>query len=342
MDHGPGHPEDWTTRVPADHLLTGPVRRPADPDRITEPGVALPEPALDRLTQLSLEEGHPAAGLPWDDPDAWPEPDHPGWRLWSHDPLARTRWYRSLGPADQARVGRWRTAEAMRVGWEFENLLQRGLLKHAFEMSNVDPAFGYLHHEVMEESEHTLMFFEYVRRTCDQVAGMPPLLRRLGEGLVEATARPAPELFFLLVLGGELPIDHVQRLALRDDGERLVPVLAEILDIHVTEETRHVSFARHQLRARAPHMGRVRRRTMAMAAPVLLGIMSRLILFPSAALVRHFDVDRRELSRVLADEASLRLLTESCGRIHRQLDSLGLVDAWSRPLWVRAGLRTGT
>ena len=41
------------------------------------------------------------------------------------DPLSRTRWYRSLSPARQSEVGLLRVAVNLRIGWEFENLLQQ-------------------------------------------------------------------------------------------------------------------------------------------------------------------------------------------------------------------------
>ena len=62
-------------------------------------------------------------------------------------------------------------AANLRIGWEFENLLQQGLLNHAWRMRNTNASFRYLHTEV-EESQHTLMFYEFVRRHAPHVLGM--------------------------------------------------------------------------------------------------------------------------------------------------------------------------
>ena len=66
--------------------------------------------------------------------------------------------------------------------------------------------------------------------------------------------RRFPELFFIFVLGGEDPIDHVQRETLRSERE-LHPLLERIMRIHVTEEARHLSFARHYLKREVPKLG---------------------------------------------------------------------------------------
>ena len=62
-----------------------------------------------------------------------------------------------------------------------------------------------------------------------------------------------PELFFVFVLGGEDPIDHAQRLALaeRDD---LHPLVRRMSQIHITEEARHLCFARSFLREHVPEL----------------------------------------------------------------------------------------
>ena len=60
------------------------------------------------------------------------------------------------------------------------------------------------------------------------------------------------------MLGGEDPIDHVQRTTLRS-GRELHPLLERIMRIHVTEEARHLSFARQYLRTNVPTLAGVQR-----------------------------------------------------------------------------------
>ena len=96
------------------------------------------------------------------------------------------------------------------------------------------------------------MFQEFVNRTGFDVPGLG-FWDRLGSRRVVAAARRFPALFFVFVLGGEDPIDHVQRTVLRS-GREIPPIFKRIMQIHVTEEARHLCFARQYLRARVPEL----------------------------------------------------------------------------------------
>src|SRR5207237_159663 len=107
----------------------------------------------------------------------------------------------------------------------------------------------------------------------------------LGSRRVIGTGRRFPALFFVFVLGGEDPIDHVQRTLLRS-GRTIHPLLRRIMQIHVTEEARHLCFARHYLRAAVPRLGAAARARLALQAPLVLGQMAQAMLRPSADVVR--------------------------------------------------------
>ena len=92
------------------------------------------------------------------------------------------------------------------------------------------------------------------------------------------------------MLGGEDPIDHVQRTRLRS-GRDVHPLLRRIMQIHVTEEARHLCFARHYLEgARAAGWARVRRFILSRRAPFILAIMAQLMMRPSAQIVRTYGI----------------------------------------------------
>ena len=67
--------------------------------------------------------------------------------------------------------------------------------------------------------------------------------------------RRFPAAFFFFVLGGEDPIDHVQRQVL-SSGREQHPLAERIMRIHVTEEARHIKFAREGVvrRTRVPEI----------------------------------------------------------------------------------------
>ena len=184
--------------------------------------------------------------IAWDDPDHQIVDADPRLVLWSVDPLARTDWYRALPPEARARVAAHRIASNMRIGLEFENMLQRGLLDFAMRLPQGSPEFRYVLHEVIEETHHTMMFQEFANRASTppspRLAACPRLLQLLCRQFVLPLAWAFPELFFVFVLGGEEPIDHIQRQSLRAGVEH--PLAERVMRIHVTEEARHIGFAK--------------------------------------------------------------------------------------------------
>ena len=297
------------------------------------------EVMVGRLNKLSVERHFDAyADIDWDDPAFGLDPSDSRFELPGIDPLRHTDWYAALPPEDRAVLGCYRWASCMRTGWHFENLLQRGLLRNAFELDNGAPEFRYLHHEIIEESQHTLMFQEFVNRSGQPVRGMPRVLRRLAEWFVVPLSRRFPTLFFLFVLGGEDPVDYLQRRVLSDGDTKLHPLVERIMRIHTTEEARHLSFARHYMHRTVPQLSRFRRLHLALIAPVVLGIMSRLMLQPSGDLVRHFDIPADVVRSANHSRAGRQLLKDSVAKTRKLFGELGLITPLSKALWKTAGL----
>jgi para-aminobenzoate N-oxygenase AurF len=292
-----------------------------------------------RLNKLSVERHYDAyADIDWDDPAFAIDPADPRFELPGIDPLRHTDWYAALPPAERAAVGCHRWAACMKTGWHFENLLQRGLLRHAFSLPNGAPEFRYLHHEIIEESQHTLMFQEFVNRSGLPVRGMPFALRKVAEWVVIPLSRMFPTLFFLFVLGGEDPVDHLQRKVLSDPDNKPHPLVERIMRIHTTEEARHLSFARHYMHRTVPQLGFFRRQELSLVAPVVLGIMARLMLWPTGDLIRHNHVPRPVVRQANASPAGRQLLKDSVSKTRTLFVELGLITPLSKALWKTVGL----
>jgi hypothetical protein len=166
---------------------------------------------------------------------------------------------------------------------------------------------------------------------------MSGFLRQFAQVSVVPLSRAFPALFFTLVLGGEEPIDHLQRRMLREDGVRH-PLIERITRIHVTEEARHVSFARQVLERDVPRLDPVRRHLLAMTSPVVLGTMARLMVFPPGDLLRHCGVPRSAAREARRSPAGRQLLRDSVAKPRRLLANLGLVNPVSKLLWRAAGV----
>src|ERR1700719_981589 len=231
------------------------------------------------------------ADVDWDNPDYRIDHDDPRWELESDDVLGATEWYRSQPPGIRSRIGLRMLANFMKIGVIFEYVLKRGLLEFAAQLPTGAPEFRYCYHETIEEAQHSLMFQEFINRTGFQIPGLGGIERRCANFVVKY-AHKFPELFFFFVLAGEDPIDYVQRQSLRKNREDTHPLLRRIMQIHVTEEARHMSFARHNLRKRVPVLSTIRKARLAFSAPLILGAMGRMMMEASPQIAHEYNIPR--------------------------------------------------
>ena len=291
---------------------------------------------VERLSAQSVDKHFDAyEDVEWDSPDMALVADDPRCAIFPFDPLAQTEWYQRQTPEVQGRIGLHRTAYCMKVGWQFENLLQRGLLSVAFRLPNGAPEFRYIHHEVVEESQHSMMFQEVINRSGIDVRGMPLAIRFLATVVRPPVQRFSPQLFFIFVLGGEDPIDHLQRKQLRTSTTH--PLIERIMRIHVTEEARHISFARQYLRTELPTLHRLRRLHVSLATPIVLGIMTPLMVNPPAELVRS-GVPRDVIRQAARSPEARSLRVEAVGKLRRFCRDVGLMNPVAKVLWRAVGL----
>ncbi len=291
-----------------------------------------------RLARQSVVKHFDAyADVDWDRPEHAIDPTDPRWEAHPDEPLGATAWYRALPQPTRAQLGLHLIASQVKLGLEFERTLKIGLLEFASTLDHTRPEMRYAYHEVIEESQHSLMFRELLIRTGLVVDGLG-WLDQLGARRVARLGRRFPELFFLFVLGGEEPIDHAQRQVLRA-GKATHPLMARVMRIHVTEEARHICFAREYLRHHVPHLPTRRRVALALQAPLLLSEMSRQMMHPSPQVVRIYRIPRAVIAEAYTRSATHRaFVAESLSGVRDLCDELGLVTRWTRPLWRRLGV----
>jgi hypothetical protein len=289
-----------------------------------------------RLNRQSVEKRFEAyRDIDWDAPEMSLEHNSHLLELPEDDLLGRTEWYRSQPPEVRAAIGLERLATAAKTGLEFENVLMRGLLLFAYHRGNGDPSFRYIMHEISEECQHSMMFQELVDRSGLPIKGLPLPIKLLSH-LVPLNALIFPELFFVFVLGGEDPIDYVQRRALRRQHNH--PLIERIMRIHTMEEARHISFARHYLKHRVPHLPRWRRLRLAIITPFLLSAMAQLMLSPPRALIKRYGIPRNVVRQAYKSPEARAYVAESVSKIRALFEELGLITPFTRLLWRAAGL----
>ncbi|TMC50119.1 MAG: diiron oxygenase [Chloroflexi bacterium] len=289
---------------------------------------------LERLNRQSVLKHFDAyVDVPWDEPGFSIDPADSRWQLEPDHPLGATDWYRSQPAEVRSRIGLHMIATQMKLGLQFESVLKRGLLEWAADLPNGSAAFRYAYHEVIEEAQHSLMFQEFVNRAGFDTPGLSRFLRFQARQVIRL-GRKFPELFFVFVLGGEDPIDHVQRVALRNGDSH--PLLLRIMRIHVTEEARHLSFARQYLRDRVPQLSWLRRQRLAINAPLILGVMAQTMMQPSPQMVKEYGIPRSVIRAAYKDNPRYRQqVLDSLRKVRELLIELRLMTPMTRPIWRR-------
>lgn len=292
---------------------------------------------LQTLSEGSVHQNFdPFLDIDWDHPDFAIEADDPRWVLPEADALGRHPWYKAQPLADQIRIGLWRQANVAKVGLQFENVLIQGLMQYVFTLPNGSPEFRYCTHEATEETHHTQMFQEFVNRAGVDVPGGPWHFRLLAP-ILPLAARFLPNVFFIGVLAGEEPIDHIQKLMLRTSDNH--PLLQRVMQIHVAEEARHISFAHARLKQEVPHAGPLRKGALSLAFPVVMRVLGDTILIPNKAIMHEVGVPKWVLKEVFWNSDDGREMRRNVFADVRMLaDQLGLMNPISKRLWRLLGI----
>ena len=289
---------------------------------------------LKGLSEASVARHFDAfADIDWDSPDFQIRKDDPRWVLPANvDPLGSHPWYQSLPLEKQIEIGQWRQANILRVGLQFENILIRGIMQYVFALRNGSPEYRYLMHEATEECHHTQMFQETINRIGVDVPGMPRFMRRIA-GLLPWAASTFPVGFFIGVLAGEEPIDHMQKAVLRG-GDELPPVLSRIMEIHVAEEARHISFAHEYIKRRGPRLGRTDRFIIALLFPIIMRVLCDVIMVPPKQFRKEFGIPRKVIKDIYWRKPESReRLADMFGDVRMLAEHSGLMNRVSRHIW---------
>ena len=271
------------------------------------------------------------ADIPWDDPDYAVDVEDPRFVLPASNTLSQTQWYQSQSPAIQAKIGCHITAFFMKRGAVFENVLKRGMLEFTTTLDDGAPEYRYAYHEVIEEAQHGLMFQEFANRTGLPLNVMPKAGWRMARGITKLGVS-FPELFFFHVIGGEDPIDYSQRLSLRNK-EYKHPLVKRISQIHVTEEARHLSFARNYLLRHVPLLSKRKKHKLRYMVPLSLG---RSKLYLPDDIIKMYDIPKEVVKEAFHNSEQFhRDSAEALRKVRDLCIELDLVRPWTEKIWRR-------
>ncbi len=275
----------------------------------------------------------PYLDIDWDSPEFAVVPNDRRWILPAEtDPLGAHPWYQSQSEARQIEIGMWRQANVAKVGLQFENILIRGMMQYVFSLPNDSAEARYCTHESVEECNHTMMFQEMVNRIGADAPGMSRPMKMLAP-FIPLAAGPFPELFFVGVLAGEEPIDHIQKSILRAGGQ-IHPIMQSVMAIHVAEEARHISFAHKLLSRRIPLMSRPNRFVLSLLFPIVMRILCDAIVIPPKSFWKQFDIPKSVKKDLFWDlPESRQTLRNYFGDVRMLATDTGVMNRASRLVW---------
>jgi hypothetical protein len=252
------------------------------------------------------------------------------------DEIGRHPWYKALPRERQIEVGTYRYAQVAKVGRQFEQILIAGVMHHLISMENNNPEFRYAMHEVTEETHHIQMFQESVNRSGADVVGAEKWFTRLAP-LITSVGSWFPELFFVGILAGEEPIDHLQKSIMRAGGSH--PLINRVMQIHIAEEARHIGFAHQYLEHHWPEMGRIKRQVLTVMFPLTMRVLCDVIMVPSKADQRAMGIPPEVAKEIWWNSAdSKKLLRDLFGDVRMLADNLGIRKGPARLVWKALGI----
>ena len=285
------------------------------------------EEFAERLLKGSVKKSYaPVVDIDWaapPDPDKFFLPPKTcslyGTRIWDEMPREQ-----------RIELSRQELVNTLSAGIWFENMLNQALLRKMIHQDPTARATHYALTELGDETRHMVMFGKAIERV-----GAKPMQPRLYQRMI-INALPLAfrdSLLWMAALIGEEIFDSLQR-QMMDDPD-LQPMVQRLMRIHVTEEARHIQFARDGLRKRAPHMRRINKLWVANINGI--GGVFFQYLFTNPTPYRRVGLDPREARRA-ARRSPHRHEVQIAGfaPLAAFLEEVGLMGRIARRMWKRS------
>lgn len=210
----------------------------------------------ERLLKGSVKKSYePVVDIDWDaplDPDKFFLPP----RLVS---LYGTPMWDEMTREQQIELSRQEMVNTLSAGIWFENMLNQSLLRTILHEDPTSKTVHYKLTELGDETRHMVMFGKAIERMGAKPV-QPRRFHRMIINLLPLVFQRGSMLWVAALIGEEI-FDSLQR-QMMDDPE-LQPMIQRLMRIHVTEEARHIQFARDGARKRVQTMPRLNRWWMA-------------------------------------------------------------------------------
>ncbi|GAA2785466.1 diiron oxygenase [Saccharopolyspora taberi] len=267
----------------------------------------------------------PASEIDWNAP----LPDgayglNPEWSTLYGTPL-----WDEMSERQRVALTRHEVCSIMSTGIWFEMILQQMILRDQYVKDPANPEFQFALTEIADECRHSIMF----ARTCEKL-GVPAYFPR--RHVVELARLFKSTASAEVAYGGTLVAEEVLDVMQRDwmRGENVLDIVRTSSKIHVVEESRHMKFARHEIREHMAGVSPTRRYTSgALIAVVAYFIVNSLV---NEGVYHAVGLDtRRAVAEVAANEHRKSMMRNACAGLMEFLGESGLLPRPAVALYQR-------
>jgi hypothetical protein len=283
----------------------------------------------ERLLKGSAKKSYaPAVDIDWDaplDPDKFFLPPQTvtlyGTPIW--DAMTREQ---------QIELSRQELVNILSAGIWFENILNQALLRDLMHRDVTAASTHYSLTELGDETRHMVMFGKVIERLGAEPV-QPRLWQRMLINALPTLLFRGPILWGAALVGEEI-FDALQRQILEDAD--IQPIVKRLMRIHVTEEARHIQYARDGLRRMRPHLGVIQRFVLSNLHGVGGPFYRYLLTIPVP--YRRMGLDGRATRRIaLANKHHQERKVAGFAPLASFFEEVGLMGPIARRMWRRSG-----
>jgi hypothetical protein len=245
--------------------------------------------------------------------------------------LYGTAYWEELTEEQRIEVSRQELANVLSVGIWFENILNRALLLQLLREEPTSPFAHYALTEMGDECRHMTMFGKVIGRVGAKSYRMGAVDRFLSSMLPHFLRG---SLLWVGALIGEEIFDAQQRRTMADDD--LQPIVAQLMRIHVTEEARHIKFAREGVVHRMQNGSRLERFLVANLNGLGAHVLRRAL--THGGIYHRAGLDPKRAMREVRDNPNYTTAAvDGFAPLAAFLEENGLMGRISRWMWRRNG-----
>jgi hypothetical protein len=271
------------------------------------------------------------------DPDTeldWDAPFEEGKWFWPPElvSLYDTPLWHRMPLEQQIELSRHEVASLCSIGVWFETILMQLLLRHTYDHEPTSAHVRYALTEIADECRHSRMFARAVTKMGTPTYRPSRLDHALGRAMKTVSTTPGS---FTSTLLAEEILDWMQRLAFPD--ERVQPLIASVARIHVVEESRHIRYARGELRRQMESAPRWEVALTRASGGQAARVIARALIGPQ--VYASVGLDPAEAVAAARRSPHRReVMRQSAKRLMDFFDEVGMFHGPAKRLWKASGL----